>query len=171
MSHPPSEPEPLIHTGVCDGPVPWREWDASALRDCGAEAAFIGRTRAQIHPQWGSLLRLDYEAYQPMVERLLHRLALDAVAAHGCRAVRLMHAMGPVPVGQASVVIQVAAPHRAPALAACSELIERVKHELPVWKHEIWERSHTLVEGSPVMVNPRTEHPADPGGRVAETPT
>ena len=136
---------PLIQTGLTSHPVaiealPWPP-------GCGAESAFLGRTRTETHPEFGSLIRLEYEVYEPMAIKLLEAMAADAVKRWGCEAIRIAHAQGPVLPGQASVVIQVATPHRSEAFLACRHLIDRIKHELPIWKREIWERGETFVEG------------------------
>lgn len=141
----PRHPEPTVAVTLSDGPATLGDlpWPA----DCGAEAVFVGRTRAQRHPELGDLLRLEYEVYSPMALLLLRTLALDAAERWGCRAVRIEHTRGAVPPGQASVVIQVATAHRGEAFAACRYLIDRLKHELPIWKHEVWERGRTVVDG------------------------
>lgn len=149
MSEPTSAQSPeaavYIDVGVHAGPVevaplPWPG-------DCGAEGVFLGRTREETHPEHGPLRELRYEMYEPMVRTLLREMAQAAAARFGCRAVRLYHAIGTVAPGQASVVIQVATPHRGESFAACRYLIDRLKHELPIWKREIWERGETYVEG------------------------
>lgn len=134
-----------IDTSLHDGPVEAVALDWPA--DCGGECVFLGRTRVETHPEHGKLLRLEYEAYGPMAAKLLHEIAGDAAEKFGCRAVRIVHARGVVAPGQASVVIQAAAPHRGEAFDACRWCIERIKHELPVWKREIWERGETFSEG------------------------
>jgi molybdopterin synthase catalytic subunit len=137
--------EVQFETGLEAGPVTARElaWPAS----CGAECVFLGRTRSETHAELGELIQLEYEAYGPMAQRLLAVMARDAAARFGCQAVRLVHAQGVVKLGQASVVIQVAAPHRGEAFDACRYLIDRIKHELPIWKREIWQRGETFVQG------------------------
>ena len=114
---------------------------------CGAEAVFLGRTRVETHPEHGKLIRLEYEAYEPMARSLLREMAEQACEQFGCHAVRIAHALGAVQPGEASVVIQTATPHRSEAFDACRYLIDRIKHELPVWKRELWERGETWVEG------------------------
>ena len=139
------ENPPLIETALITGPV-----DARSLTwptDCGAESVFLGRTRHETHAEYGELIRLEYEVYAPMAGRLLEAMAQEAVRRWGCRVVRIAHAQGAVSPGQASVVIQVGTPHRSEAFTACRYLIDRIKHELPIWKREIWERGTTFVEG------------------------
>ena len=137
-----------IEIAIQDGPVAvaMPQWPA----DCGAEAYFVGRTRQASHPRFGPLVRLEYEMYDPMARKVLDRLAGQAVDRFGCRAIRLVHARGVVGLGEASVVIQVAAPHRAEALDGCRYLIDRLKEELPVWKCEVWKHGRTHVDGCTV---------------------
>ncbi|MEM9914426.1 MAG: molybdenum cofactor biosynthesis protein MoaE [Planctomycetota bacterium] len=141
-------PSPWILTGLEDRPV--AAIDLPTIDSCGGECVFLGRTRGETHPDHGPLLRLDYEAYAPMVEKLLDQLARDVADAHGCASVRLVHAVGPVAVGEASVVVQTLAGHRAEAFAACRQAIDRLKAELPIWKREIWENGQTFVDGAVV---------------------
>ena len=131
----PKDPScPQIQTSLVAGPVGAQplQWPA----DCGAEAVFIGRTRHEEHPELGPLRHLEYDVYGPMAQAILRQMAQDAVRTFGCRAVRIVHARGPVSPGEASVAIQVATGHRAEAFAACQYLIDRLKRELPVWKRE-----------------------------------
>jgi len=144
---------PTIVTGLHDGPV-----SVAAIEDhhgCGGEAIFVGRTRTDVHAEHGSLVALEYEAYEAMASTMLESMARDAAQAHGCHAVRLVHALGRVELGQASVVVQVLCPHRAEAFVACRALIDRLKAELPVWKHEVWERGRTFSPG--VTVEPPSQ--------------
>lgn len=140
-----NETVPYIETGLHVGSV-----DAVTLPwpgECGAEAVFLGRTRDETHDEHGDLIRLEYDVYEPMAVKLLDNMARDAVGRWGCQAVRIIHATGAVDPGQASIVIQVATPHRGESFDACRYLIDRLKHELPIWKTEVWERGTTRVEG------------------------
>lgn len=158
-----SDSPPRIETDLMADPVSIKPLDWPA--DCGAEACFLGRTRKEEHPELGALKRLEYEVYQPMVRSRMRQLAEEASARFGCRRVRMVHAMGPVQIGQASVVIQVAAPHRTEAFAACRYLIDTLKHDLPIWKREIWQRGETFVEGCCAHSQDTTAN-RDPTGRA-----
>lgn len=138
-------PPPHIETGLTEGPV--RQVELDWPGPCGAEAVFLGRTRRERHPEFGPLLRLEYEVYAPMAEHLLAEAARDAAERHGALAVRCRHAFGAVGPGEASVVIQVATGHRGEAFTACRQLIDRIKHELPIWKTEVWAGGRTRVQG------------------------
>ncbi len=136
---------PQISVAVQSGPV-----SAVALNwpgACGGECVFLGRTRADRHPEFGPLMRLEYEVYEPMAQKVLKRLASEAAEKFGCLTVRIVHAKGPVKPGEASVVIQVATPHRSESFDASRYLIDSLKRDLPVWKREVWRDGETFVEG------------------------
>ena len=122
---------------------------------CGGECVFLGRTRIEIHPQHGRLVRLSYEAYEPMARGVLRDLAQHAAQQFDCLAVRLHHSLGDVPPGEASVLVQVACGHRAAAFEACRHLIDRLKAEAPIWKREVWADGTTWSRGQPVVAESR----------------
>jgi len=135
----------VIEVRIEQGPVVVEPLDWPG--ECGAEVVFFGRTRRETHETFGELIRLEYEVYEPMALKLLRAMAEEAAARFDCRAVRVVHARGPVGPGEASVVIQAATAHRGESFEATRYLIDRLKHELPIWKREIWERGETYVEG------------------------
>lgn len=139
---------------LVDGPVQPTPIDPFP-QPAGAECIFLGRTRDEFHPAHGPLRRLSYECYRPMTERVLHDLAARAVQQFGCLAVRLHHAVGEVPLGEASVLVQVVTGHRAAAFDACRFLIDRLKIEAPIWKREEWSDGSTWSEGKPVEMEAR----------------
>lgn len=83
------------------------------------------------------VVRLEYEAYRPMAERVLARIGEEVGAAHGA-ALAVVHRIGVLVPGDAAVVIAAAAPHRAPAFHACEACLERLKREAPIWKREVF---------------------------------
>jgi MoaE-MoaD fusion protein len=105
--------------------------------EAGAIASFVGTTRRRNRGR--TVVRLRYEAYDGMAESEMARIAADVSARHGLTRVAMAHRTGEVPVGEASVVIAVSAPHRAPALAACAEAIDALKQTVPIWKKELFE--------------------------------
>lgn len=139
----------MISVALVNHPV-----DYAPLKDlpdgAGGECVFLGRTRRDRHSKHGGLVRLSYEAYVPMAEQVLRELAQQAVSEFGCLAVRVVHALGEVPVGAASVMVQVACGHRGEAFEACRFLIDRLKTEAPIWKREVWEDGTTWSAGNVV---------------------
>ena len=141
---------PTLDVKLQPGPVTYAPWDPFPS-DAGAECVFLGRTRADAHPDHGPLRELSYDAYADMAERVMRELAHQAADEHGCLAVRLHHAIGTVPAGAASVLVQTVAGHRAEAFAACRFLIDTLKVRVPVWKRERWSDGETWAPGAPVI--------------------
>ena len=106
----------------------------------GAIVCFQGTTR--------DVSRLDYEAYVEMAEERIASILADCVEAHGLEAAAAEHRVGSVPLGEASVVIAVSAPHREQAFAGAREAIDRIKAEAPIWKREVDEAGRRWVEGT-----------------------
>lgn len=106
----------------------------------GAVLVFLGAVRVSTRREGGGrdVLRLDYSAHRDMAKAALERIAAELEAAGDDLRVALVHRLGEVAVGEASVVIAVASPHREAAYAASREALERLKREVPVWKKEIY---------------------------------
>jgi molybdopterin synthase catalytic subunit len=100
----------------------------------GATVLFLGTTRNQNAGR--RVTRLEYEAYDRMARREMRELAREARRRWPVRRVAMMHRIGVVPVGEASVAIAVSAGHRAEAFTACHWLIDRLKEIVPIWKKE-----------------------------------
>lgn len=81
-----------------------------------------------------ALAGLHYEAYEPMARRQLGRIFAELARAHPCHSVTLIHRLGWVPVGEASLFIRVLSAHRGEALRLCGEAIDRMKADVPIWK-------------------------------------
>jgi molybdopterin synthase catalytic subunit len=112
----------------------------------GAVATFLGLVRD--HNQGRRVLYLVYEAYEPLAERALNRIVDEARQQWPSAVLAIHHRIGKLEIGEASVVIAAASPHRADAFAACRYAIERVKQIVPVWKHEYFEGGDVWIEGA-----------------------
>lgn len=100
----------------------------------GAVVVFLGTVRN--HHAGRPVAKLTYSAYRPMALEGLRRIVTDLeAAAPGLRAA-IVHRLGEVPVGDASVVIAIGSPHRAAAYEASRTALERLKAEIPIWKRE-----------------------------------
>ena len=104
---------------------------AVAHDDHGGLATFIGTTRGD--DPAGAVAELDYDSYEALAVAELGRVAADAARRHGA-LVAIVHRLGRVAVGEASVMVAASAPHRAEAFAACREGIDRLKVVVPIWK-------------------------------------
>lgn len=100
----------------------------------GAIASFIGIVRD--NSDGLAVERIDYEAYVDMAEAEMRRIGAALHDRGGITAISMVHRVGTVEVGEASVVVAVAAPHRDTAFPACEEAIAMIKRTLPVWKRE-----------------------------------
>ncbi len=101
----------------------------------GATTSFVGTVRN--HSRGQSVLRLEYEAYVPMVERQLERICDTCEALADGTQVAIAHRYGNLQVGDISVVIAASSPHRDAAFEACRKAIELIKVDVPIWKREI----------------------------------
>jgi len=100
----------------------------------GAIVTFIGTTRD--HNDGRAVTRLEYEAYPEMALAEMRKIADTARQRWPIAKIAIVHRIGVVPIGEASVVIAVSAAHRAPAFAACHFAIDRLKEVVPIWKKE-----------------------------------
>jgi molybdopterin synthase catalytic subunit len=102
----------------------------------GAAISFSGVVRGS--EDGAPISGLDYEAFVPMAEHQFHRL-LDQIAVRwpNVESVRLVHRLGPVKVNEASLWVEVVAPHRGEAFAACQWLIDEMKRVVPIWKKPV----------------------------------
>lgn len=152
-------------SGLIDGPLdPARAIAAVARPGRGAVLTFLGTVRD--HHAGRAVERLTYTAYRPMAEAALGRIAGELEAAGGDLGVAIFHRLGEVPVGEASVVIVTASPHRAAAYDASRTALERLKAEVPIWKREHyagggaeWREEEPLTLAAPAS----PDSPARPG--------
>jgi MoaE-MoaD fusion protein len=122
----------------------------------GAIAMFVGTTRNENSGR--RVLRLEYEAYEPMALSEMRKLAEEAGRQFGIIRAAVTHRIGVVEIGQASVAIAVSAPHRGEAFSACRFLIDRIKEIVPIWKKEHFEGGEIWV-GCQTSHPPQTHHP------------
>ncbi|MSP13754.1 MAG: molybdenum cofactor biosynthesis protein MoaE [Chloroflexi bacterium] len=111
----------------------------------GGIDVFLGITRN--NAQGRQVLYLEYEAYPEMAEPAMRRIATEAIQRWPGVSLAMAHRIGRVDIGEASVVIAAAAPHRAEAFAACRYAIDQLKATVPIWKKEFWEGGDYWVEG------------------------
>src|SRR5712691_982793 len=124
--------------------------------DCGGTCVFLGTVRNG--PDEQGVTAIEYSAYEDMVDAEFGRLLADARGRWPEARIAVRHRLGTIPVGEASIAIAAAAPHRAQAFEACRYVIEEVKRRVPVWKKEL------RVDGSEIWVDPSgrpTVRPSD----------
>src|SRR5262249_1828351 len=123
---------------------------------CGAVTYFVGLVRD--HNAGRRVLWLDYEAYPPLACRAFAQIDAEATARWPSARLAIHHRIGRLAIGEASVVIASASPHRHDAFAAARYGIERIKQIAPIWKHEHFDGGDVWIEGA-------TADPADEGAR------
>jgi MoaE-MoaD fusion protein len=125
---------------------------AVADPSAGATVTFAGTTRNGNAGR--RVLRLEYEAYEPMALSEMRKLAREAAERFKIVRIAIQHRIGFVDIGETSVAISVSAAHRAEAFDACRFAIDRLKEVVPVWKKEYF-------EGGEVWIGCQTSHPPE----------
>ena len=95
---------------------------------------FVGVVRD--HADGHSVSGMTYEAYESMAEGVLRAIAHEAAALLGTERVAVVHRVGALAIGEASVAVAVSSPHRDEAYEASRYVIEQIKVRLPIWKRE-----------------------------------
>ncbi len=132
----------------------------------GGIVTFIGRTRmtpgtpapgqeAEAARHAGRVVEaLEYEAFEPMAISVLDDIATEIETRWGVRRLAIVHRTGPVPLGEPSILVIAAAPHRDAAFAAARYAIDETKARAPIWKAERFEDGHVWI-GHPVRTGAR----------------
>jgi molybdopterin synthase catalytic subunit len=114
----------------------------------GALCLFLGVVRNE---NGGRPVRhLEYEAYEEMAAPLMREIEAEVRSRFGVTDVRLVHRLGRLEIGEPSVAVAVAAPHRAEAFAACRYAIDTLKAKVPIWKKEFYADGAVWLEGASV---------------------
>jgi len=115
-------------------------------RGDGAVTSFVGLVREQNLGR--RVTFLEYEAYEPLAVKAMGRIVDEVLGEWPDARLGLHHRTGRLELGDASIIIVAASPHRAHAFAACRYAIERVKQIVPIWKHEHFEGGDVWLEGA-----------------------
>jgi molybdopterin synthase catalytic subunit len=129
----------------------------------GAVVTFLGLVRN--HNAGRRVTHLEYEAYEPLAVKTFERIASEAWGRWPGARIAVHHRVGRLEIGEASIGIVAASPHRAAAYAACRYTIERVKQIAPVWKREFFEGGDMWIEGA--TANPDDERARAEAERAA----
>lgn len=113
--------------------------------DCGATVTLDGYVRKFTKDR--ETEHLVYEAYEPMALKEMGKLIEQAKRDFEISHVGIVHRLGRLEIGETSVVISVAAPHRKAAFTACEWLIRELKRTVPIWKKEVYADGEEWIEG------------------------
>ncbi len=111
----------------------------------GAYVDFVGVVRNNTKGR--ATRHLDYECYAPMAIKEIARLGRDIAAGYAIGRIAIIHRLGRLQIGEASVAVVVTAPHRGPAFEAALAGIDRLKKTVPIWKKEYFADGEVWVEG------------------------
>lgn len=121
-----------VHVRITEDPLSVDKLSRLVSRpSAGAIVTFQGQTR--------DVDRLDYESYREMAEHRIEGILMECIERHGLAAAAAEHRVGPVLLGESSVIVAVSAAHRAEAFAGARDAIDQIKAEAPIWKREVEE--------------------------------
>ena len=103
----------------------------------GAVVTFLGTTRNNFEGK--QVLHLEYEAFEEMALKKMEEIRGELQAEFQLDDISICHRIGTVPIGEISLVIAVASPHRKEAFQACHKAVDRIKEIVPIWKKEVFE--------------------------------
>ena len=117
------------------------------LYDAGAVNIFVGTVRA--NTQAKKVMRLEYEAYEPMAVSEIQKIVDAAKLQWPVKKIAVSHRVGILTVGEIAVVVAVSTPHRKESFEACQLIIDSLKQTVPIWKKEIFEGGEEWVSAHP----------------------
>lgn len=133
----PANQAPVLRALVTEDAISVQEHaDLVADKAAGAVVTFAGVVRDHDHER--GVKQLSYSGH-PSASEVIERVAAEVAAAHpGVRALAVSHRLGDLGIGDVALACAVSGGHRAEAFAACSDLVDEVKRQLPIWKHQIF---------------------------------
>ncbi len=136
----------MIHVELSNVPL---DADAARIRVAspghGAVLVFYGNVRD--HHEGRQVIRVDYSAYEPMARQELLAIASEMMDAHRVGAVVVLHRVGPVEVGETSLVVAIGSAHRRAAFDCGLAVIDEIKRRVPIWKREVSPDGSTWQDG------------------------
>jgi molybdopterin synthase catalytic subunit len=125
---------------------------AVAHPGAGALCTFLGVVRD--HNLGRDVGHLEYEAFPEMALATMDEIRAEVEERWPGASLAMVHRLGRLEIGVASVVISVSTPHRAEAFAACHYAIDALKTRVPIWKKEVWADGSAWIEGTPPAPTP-----------------
>jgi molybdopterin synthase catalytic subunit len=122
-----------VEVMILDGQLP----PAAPARADGAGGIVVFEGIVRGTEEGRSIAALEYQAYEPMAQRMIARISEELIGKHGVLAIKVEHSKGRVLVGACSFRLTVWGRHRKEALAATDEFIDRLKADVPIWKKAV----------------------------------
>ena len=127
----------------------------------GAVVTFLGTTRSFTENR--KVLHLEYEAYRPMADKMLAEIVDEIRQRWSLEDVAVAHRLGRLEIGEISLVVAVASPHRKDSFAACLHCVDRIKQIVPIWKKEFFEGGEVWVGSHEEVATPEPVQATRPG--------
>lgn len=108
----------------------------SAKTDIGGHSIFLGQVRAD-EKEGGKVTAIEYTAYEEMALEKAFEIREAIFSKYPLSCMHIYHSLGEVKVGEICLFVFTSSKHRKAAIDACSELVERIKKEVPVWGKEL----------------------------------
>ena len=112
--------------------------------EIGGIAVFVGAVRGTHGDE--RVVRLEYEAHENLAPKVIEKIIRDSKGKHGIVDAIVEHRIGPASVGEDVMYVLIASKHRREAFHALEEIVDRIKHEVPIWKKEVTDREAHWVE-------------------------
>jgi len=127
----------VVRAALADQPILLAEHEELVRhRAAGAVVAFAGMIRD--HDSGRQVVKLEYSAHPSAAGVIAEVVGEVAAQSHGVRAVAVTHRIGVLQIGEAALVVAVAADHRQAAFDTCAQLVDAIKARLPVWKQQFF---------------------------------
>jgi len=124
-----------LHIEITHSPITIESYrDHIVNADVGAHAWFEGVTRRKTNER--ETIELSYEAFEPMASAEMRRLGEAIIAEFGLTALVIVHRIGIVPVGEASLIVGCSSAHRLPVFQSIKKAVDQLKSDVPIWKKE-----------------------------------
>lgn len=139
----------MAYVVISEQPISTAELEAKVNDSAnGAVCVFVGQVRRNSRGR--EVVYLEYNAYVPMAQKQMQRIADEAEARWNCQ-VAVQHRIGRLELGEASVIVAVGSPHRAAAFEACRWCIDTLKETVPIWKKEVCPDGTFWIEGEDAL--------------------
>ena len=109
----------------------------------GGVVTFLGTTRLFNHGK--RVLYLEYEAYWDMATKKLEEIRQEVQRLWEIKDIAIAHRVGRLEIGEVSLVVAVASPHRKEAFEACQYVVDQLKRKVPIWKKEVFEGGYVWI--------------------------
>lgn len=136
----------FIQGAISSGFIGEKIADHATKKNIGGHSIFLGQVRADLKED-KEVKGIEYTAYEEMALEKMHEIRQAIFTKYELTCMHVYHSLGFVSVGEISLFVFASSVHRAPAIEACRETVERIKKELPVWGKELLsDQSHVWKE-------------------------